>query len=209
MWNKVKHYLNLIFVKNGLYVLLMVGLLVIDLVTKVVMENILKNGSSITVIPGIFDFALVYNTGSFSGWLGSEVGHILLIIISFVGAIGLPYLFIRFRNKWNKGMLIGLALCIPGDIGNLVDRLVYVDGNARGVIDFLYFHIDAWNFSWPVFNVADMCLVVGVIVFAIFYIIYDNKEEKAKKAAQEKAIQETKKRLEEEKNAEKGDSNGQ
>ena len=41
------------------------------------------------------EFQLVYNTGSFSGWFGSDVGHILLIIVSFIGAIGLPYLLIK------------------------------------------------------------------------------------------------------------------
>ena len=96
-------------------------------------------------------------------------------------------------------MLIGVALAISGDIGNLIDRLIYVDGKPRGVIDFLHFYIPALNFNWPTFNVADICLVVGVITFTIFYIIYDNKIEKEKKLAQEKVLEETKKTLEENK----------
>lgn len=180
MWNKVKKYLYLIFIKY--FGLLIVGLFALDIATKQIMQSVLKTiGSTITIIPNLFEFQLVYNTGSFSGWLGSDFGHIILIIISFVGAIGLPYLLVKYRDKFTLPMNIGIALVTAGNLGNLIDRLAYVDGKPRGVIDFFHFYIPAIKFDWPVFNVADICIVVGVIMFAVFYCIYDYKIEKAKK----------------------------
>ena len=181
MWNKVKKVLHKIFIEY--FGLVIVGLLVVDIITKYVMEGILKNpGSSIELIPGLLEFQLVYNKGAFAGMLGGTVGHIILILISILGTGVMTYGLIKYRYKINKGMLIGIIMALPGCFGNLIDRVIYVNGEPRGVIDFIHFYIDAINFDWPVFNVADMLLVVGTIVFAVFYFIYDSKLEKEKKA---------------------------
>ena len=141
MLNKLKQYYSLI-----IYSLLVIVLIVIDLVSKAVMESVLKvPGESITLIPNLFEFQLVYNRGAFSGMLGSNAGHIVLIIISSIGAILLSFALYKYRNTWSKGMLIGVALAAAGDIGNLVDRFIYLDGEPRGVIDFLHFYIRAMD----------------------------------------------------------------
>lgn len=181
MWNKVKKVLYKIFIEY--FGLIMIGLLAVDIATKYIMQAVLKNaGNTIELIPGLLDFQLVYNKGAFAGMLGGTVGHILLILISVLGTGIMAYGLIKYRYKFSKGMLIGIILALPGCFGNLIDRLIYVDGKPRGVIDFIHFYIDAINFDWPVFNVADMLLVVGTIVFAVFYFIYDSKLEKEKKA---------------------------
>jgi signal peptidase II len=58
------------------------------------------------------------------------------------------------RRIWLR---TALALQLGGALGNLLDRLRY-----GAVVDFLDFHIDAINFHWPVFNLADTAIVVGV-----------------------------------------------
>ena len=58
--------------------------------------------------------------------------------------------------------LVALGMVLGGGLGNLFDRLVY-----GKVVDFLDFHIG--NAHWPAFNVADSCIVVGVLLFALFY----------------------------------------
>ena len=181
MWNKVKEVLYKIFIEY--FGLVMLVLLALDLVTKYVMEDILKTqGTSITLIPGLLDFQLVYNKGAFAGMLGDAFGHVILILISFAGTILMGYGLVKFRRTFSKGMILGIVLALPGCFGNLIDRVIYVNGEPRGVIDFIHFYIDAINFDWPVFNVADMLLVVGTIVFAVFYIIHDAKLEKEKNA---------------------------
>ena len=204
MWNKVKKVLHKIFIEY--FGLIIVGLLAVDIITKYVMEGILKNpGSSIELIPGLLEFQLVYNKGAFAGMLGGTVGHIVLILISILGTGVMTYGLIKYRYKINKGMLIGIIMALPGCFGNLIDRVIYVNGEPRGVIDFIHFYIDAINFDWPVFNVADMLLVVGTIVFAVFYFIYDSKLEKEKKAK----LEEIEKQKMEELNSAKEETNNE
>ena len=204
MWNKVKKVLHKIFIEY--FGLIIVGLLAVDIITKYVMEGILKNpGSSIELIPGLLEFQLVYNKGAFAGMLGGTVGHIVLILISILGTGVMTYGLIKYRYKINKGMLIGIIMALPGCFGNLIDRVIYVNGEPRGVIDFIHFYIDAINFDWPVFNVADMLLVVGTIVFAVFYFIYDSKLEKEKKAK----LEEIEKQKMEELNSTKEETNNE
>ena len=195
MKNKVVSWLYKIFIEY--YGLVMILLLTLDLVSKGVMESILNTYGTITVIPNFFEFYLVYNKGAFGGMLGNDFGHILLIIISILGSAFMIYGLIKYRKKFNKGMIIALVIAIPGCVGNLVDRVIYSNNEWRGVIDFFHFYIKAIKFDWPVFNVADMLLVIGIIVFIIFYIIYERKNELAKREALDKLNEEKKKELEE------------
>lgn len=195
MWNKVKKVLHKVFIEY--FGLIMILLLAVDIATKYIMEDVLGYvGATIDVIPGLFEFQLVYNKGAFAGMLGGTVGHILLILISIAGTGIMVYGLIKYRYKFTKGMLIGLVLALPGCFGNLIDRVIYVNGEPRGVIDFLHFYIDAINFDWPVFNVADMLLVIGTLVFAVFYLIYDAKIEKEKKLKLEAIEKQKKEELE-------------
>ena len=198
MWNKVKKVLYKIFIEY--FGLIMIGLLALDLITKYVMEAVLEfEGNSIPLISGLLDFQLVYNKGAFAGMLGDGFGHIILILVSIVGTIIMAYGLVKYRYKFSKGMIVGIVMALPGCFGNLIDRVIYVNGEPRGVIDFIHFYIDAINFDWPVFNVADMLLVIGTIVFAVFYFIYDSKLEKEKKAKLEEI---EKQKMEELKNSE-------
>lgn len=195
MWNKVKKVLHKVFIEY--FGLIMILLLALDIATKYIMEDILGYvGATIDVIPGLFEFQLVYNKGAFAGMLGGSFGHIILILISIAGTGIMVYGLIKYRYKFTKGMMVGLVLALPGCFGNLIDRVIYVNGEPRGVIDFLHFYIDAINFDWPVFNVADMLLVVGTLVFAVFYLIYDSKIEKEKKLKLEAIEKQKKEELE-------------
>ena len=64
------------------------------------------------------------------------------------------YRSLRDRRLWLR---TALGLQLGGALGNLLDRLRY-----GAVVDFIEFHIDAINYHWPVFNVADSAIVVGV-----------------------------------------------
>ena len=67
-------------------------------------------------------------------------------------------------GAWRVGSLpaaIGLGLVLGGALGNLTDRVLHGTGVSGGVVDFIDFHI------WPVFNVADSCVVIGVFIVVI------------------------------------------
>ena len=138
-------------------IILIVVFLVIDIVSKLVISNLMDVYDSIVVIKNFFNITYVRNTGAawslFAGrtWLLVIVS---LIIISFI-------IFYIYKNKpKNKFEKIGYSLVLGGAIGNFIDRIVY-----GYVIDFLDFNI--FGYDYPIFNLADTFIVVGVIILCI------------------------------------------
>ena len=66
-------------------------------------------------------------------------------------------------------MYLSFGLVLGGILGNLIDRIVY-----QGVIDFLSFQI--FNYNFPVFNIADIGITIGVLLLIIIYISRDIKK---------------------------------
>jgi signal peptidase II len=104
------------------------------------------------------------NHGALFGLGGGQKGdaNTLFAIISIGAAIAIVVWGLRTNTARERGLMIALGLILGGTIGNLYDRLVF-----GGVRDFLYFY----KIEWPVFNVADCCLVVGatfLLIQAVF-----------------------------------------
>lgn len=142
-------------------------LYVISLIT-VILDQVIKNlftffmtyGQSISVIDGFFNITLVGNTGAAFSILSSNT--ILLILISIVVLNLLYFCFIKEKNL-NDLEQISYGLLIGGIMGNLIDRVIHMK-----VIDYLDFNIFGYNF--PVFNLADIVIVVSMILI-IYQII--------------------------------------
>ena len=160
-------------------------LLVADLVSKKVIESfLLERGGRVEVIKNFFTLSLVYNPGAFSGMLGGSLfGQIILVLLSLVCGVLMIYYFAKFYSKINNFERFGLLLAIPGTLGNLVDRVLMVFNIHEGVIDFLEFNLGFM--VWNTFNLADSLLVVGIIAFAIGYLIRDHKDSKKKEKERE------------------------
>ncbi len=85
----------------------------------------------------------------------APVRKVLFLVLSCAATAVL--LVLLARRATSVGSSLGFALILGGTIGNLIDRL------ARGrVVDFIYFHHD--SFSYPVFNVADSAITIGVAI---------------------------------------------
>ncbi len=112
-----------------------------------------------TQVCDIFNIVFTWNPGtSFSIFraLGESAPIILILLTGFIiGFIGY-YLFMRAPRHERAP----LALILGGAIGNLIDRIRF-----GAVVDFLDFHISAYH--WPAFNVADICICVGVAWFLL------------------------------------------
>ena len=159
------------------------ALFLLDIISKWVVNNSLSLGDSIAVIPNFFYITLSYNTGAaFS--LGSTWGvwgRILGIAISLIMSIALLWYWIKSNKKVKNFERLCLMLLVAGAVGNLVDRAFYWEATTgfNGVIDFLQFYLGGGPEKassvvnpFATFNVADACLVVGVILM-IGYFIYD------------------------------------
>ncbi len=107
----------------------------------------------------IFNIVFTWNPGtSFSLFraLGEAAPIVLVIATAFVIGFILRYLFVRASGYEH----VPLALIAGGAIGNLIDRVRF-----GAVVDFLDLHIGAWH--WPAFNIADICIVVGVGLYLL------------------------------------------
>lgn len=108
---------------------------------------------SVPIVPTI-DFVLVWNYGISYGLFqqGSDLGRWLLAGFTVLAAVGLWIWAVRSTHKI---LAVGLGLVIGGALGNGVDRFAY-----GAVVDYVHFHVG--DFSWYVFNLADVWIVVGV-----------------------------------------------
>ncbi len=125
--------------------------LALDQITKILVETWLAPNGTVNVIANFFSVTCVYNTGAaFSILEGRTIFLVALSLVVSIMLIRMSKDFIQnVRNEVAFGLLLG------GIFGNLSDRLFL--GMVR---DFLKFRIFGYNF--PVFNVADVCIVVGI-----------------------------------------------
>ena len=129
---------------------LLTTVVALDRWTKILAEEQLSFGESRALIEGWFSFTLVYNAGAAFGmlqgarWLFVFIALILLAVLIWQRKV----LVAQTRTAQ-----LATALLLGGVVGNLWDRIAY-----GYVVDFLHFHY------WPVFNVADMAIVVGAVI---------------------------------------------
>ena len=129
-------------------------LLILDQITKVILFN-----NSWTVIPGFLSFTYVGNTGMA---FGLSQNNVLLIILVNIVILGILIKFLKENvNKIDSTVFISIVLILTGGSGNLIDRIV-----KGHVIDFININL----FNFPVFNLADIYITVGVILL-MFVII--------------------------------------
>jgi len=127
-----------------------------DRLTKYLVIRSLAPGRTIGIIPDIFHITTVFNSGTAFGLLKNCT--VFFIVFSFA-AIALMLLIIFRASRLNMPSTVSLALILGGAAGNLVDRLKF-----GYVIDFLDFRV------WPVFNIADSAITIGVLLAAFSYI---------------------------------------
>ena len=164
-------------------------LLGLDLLSKWLVQLNLDPGQEIPIISNFLYITLVYNTGSAGGAGAGNFGmRIFYIIVSWAMSIVFIYCLFRFRKKKDLFLNIILILCLSGAVGNLIDRTFYWPETVgfSGVIDFIEVYLQggpngpsiAWMSPFPIFNLADSYLVIGVILFIIYMILAAIKERK-------------------------------
>lgn len=119
-----------------------------DRITKICVIKLMPLGESLPLIPGFFHLTFIMNPGAAFGIFQKQTVFFILVTVAVV--IGILYFIWKIPHP-NLFLRWGFGLELGGAIGNLVDRLYY-----GRVIDFFDFQV------WPVFNVADIAVVVGV-----------------------------------------------
>jgi len=141
-------------------VILILGI-ALDRISKIWASNTLASGKDIVIIKNLFSFSYLENRGAAFGIFQNRL--IFLSLITAIVILGVAYFIIKYKPT-SKLLKISLALIISGAIGNLIDRIYY-----KFVVDFIMLHYkDVYYF--PTFNVADMLVVLGTALLAIYIL---------------------------------------
>ncbi|HEY6906624.1 MAG TPA: signal peptidase II [Ignavibacteriaceae bacterium] len=182
-------------------------IVVIDQVTKLLVKGFsvpflhfkysgMYEGERIPVIGDFFRITFIENPGMAFGFDPGINFKFLISIFSLVASAGL-IIYIYFIRNQRLSLRIAIAFILGGAVGNLIDRMFY--GVLYGyapvfygrVVDFL--DVDFFDFSilgrnydrWPIFNIADAAVTIGVLILIIFY--KKNAEESEKPGLSETA----------------------
>ena len=133
-----------------------------DQVTKAIVTRTLAHGNVVIILGGAAQLEYARNTGAAFSLF--RAGGALFAVIAIVVSVGI---LVYYRRTSGGPFLVRLALggILGGALGNLVDRV-----RLGYVVDFIDFR---W---WPVFNVADSCIVVGVLLLVLQSLMTDQKD---------------------------------
>lgn len=135
----------------------------IDRVTKLWANTVEPGSVLVENIAQLFDFRLVHNTGAAWGIFAGSTTLLGLFSIA-VCVVILVFVFTYFRTQGSTAQMVFLALVFAGGLGNAVDRLLY-----DYVVDF----IQTRFIDFPVFNVADIGVTIGIVLLMLSIFIHD------------------------------------
>ncbi len=138
----------------------------------------LPRGGSFPVLGEFFRLTYVENPGMA---FGIEIGgKIFFSVFSILASLGIIYYLYRVRTE-RLGFRISLAMILGGALGNLIDRIFYgalfqgaplFHGRVIDFLDFKFFDVAFFEYHlsrWPVFNIADATVTVGVLLLLLSY----------------------------------------
>ena len=140
----------------------------VDQITKHIALTKLKPIGNTTFIKGFMDFTFVENRGAAFGILNGKI-WLLLVLAAIICAVIIYSMLKMPKTKEYRLLKAALTLILAGAVGNVIDRVI------RGyVVDFFEFTF----ISFPVFNMADIYVVVGAIAMALIMIFFIKDEDK-------------------------------
>lgn len=149
------------------YFLIALVLFLIDQGTKYLIATNLNIGEQIPVIGNFFLITSHRNTGAAFGIL--EGKRWFFIVITIVVVVGLIWYLQKVKSSDNRLLPTALSLVLGGAVGNFLDRAV-----SGEVVDFLQFNFGTYTF--PIFNVADSCIVIGVALIVLDSLLEIRRE---------------------------------
>jgi signal peptidase II len=134
-----------------------VGVVILDQLTKW-FARMLSVGKTVSVIPGVFEFTHIQNSGAGFGILQGQNFIFMLVALAAIVIIvaSLEKILEDHHTTWSSALILG------GAAGNLIDRLAF-----QSVTDFLHFSF------FPAFNVADSALTIGIV--ALIWMSFKEK----------------------------------
>lgn len=145
-------------------IILTIIFMLVDLVSKVVIRRYFLLEKSTKLINNFLYITYVKNTGA--AWSMFSSRSVLVLIISSFIILGI-ILYVYKNKPRNKLEKLSYSLIIGGALGNLVNRIMY-----GYVIDFI--DVKIFKYDYPIFNLADSFIVIGVILLVVYTWRYEN-----------------------------------
>ncbi len=166
--DEIKHYHLKISTILGLLVIFL--LIIADQWTKSIAVQYLDLHHSVTIIESFFDLTLVHNRGAAFGMMSelAEPWRTIFFTLVSIGAFAIIIHVYRSRSPDSYLVPMAVIMITGGAIGNIIDRI-----RLGYVIDFLDFHY--FDKHWPIFNLADSCITIGVTLLIIEMFIQDRR----------------------------------
>jgi signal peptidase II len=141
------------------WLLLAAVIIVLDQITKLIVDNTMFYGQVIPVMPS-FNIVLAYNKGAAFSLLANAGGwqRLFFSTIAVVASVGI--IWVLRKHHQNRLMSLSLSLILGGALGNLIDRIAY-----GHVVDFIQVFYS--TYYWPAFNIADSAITVGAVLMVL------------------------------------------
>ena len=141
-------------------------------------QHLAGGGGAYQLVSSYVELVLVYNKAALFGLDPRRLipGFPLNLVFTCFTVIASAVLIAYYRRLKKTEILLhwGLAVILPGAIGNLFDRIVHP---ALGVVDFIKMDLRVWPFNpWPVFNLADIYVTLGVGLMIASFIFEDARQ---------------------------------
>jgi signal peptidase II len=162
--------------KKHLWVSIIVGIvLVLDQVTKYIVEKHIRLHEIITVIPGFFNLTHVRNPGAAFSLFSAAPESFRTIFFTTITIIAVVVIIVLIRKTHERLMVFAFALIMGGALGNAIDRVRYGE-----VVDFIQWYYR--SYYWPSFNIADSAITVAVVLLAIDMLFVKKPQDTIKSA---------------------------
>ena len=163
--NKFKEKKNSFLKKENIFIFLIILFCVfLDRYTK--NEVIINFSENVFFINNFINIDLIWNTGIGFGFLSTESSLIYNLVSALVGAVIVILCYFTIISEVTDKLIY--AIIIGGAIGNFYDRLIF-----NAVPDFIDLHYDRYH--WFTFNVADIFITIGIIIFLTNELLKKNK----------------------------------
>ena len=146
--------------KASLFGLVLVGVVALDLATKLLIQRTFHLYQQMNVIGDYLRLTYIHNPGAAFGINLGPYSRFIFLGLSVIALVALAGMYWVTPAR-DRVRLSAISLICAGAIGNLLDRV----RSAHGVVDFL--DVGIGNLRWPVFNVADIAVTTGAIFLAL------------------------------------------
>jgi signal peptidase II len=146
--------------KVAVFFMVVAGILVLDLSTKLLVQRHLFLYQQIDIIGEYVRLTYIYNPGAAFGISVGQHSRLIFLGLSVIALAALVGMY-WYTPVGDRVRLMAISLICGGALGNLIDRV----RSESGVVDFI--DVGVGDIRWPVFNIADMAVTTGAIVLAL------------------------------------------